>query len=284
MSTLAWAFPYGLDYVSTEQTTRQAKKAEDTIDREGSAFTTSVREDMSDPATAYISNQNLSVKEVGEVFNMNLKETISDAKGFPDPAFYDLKRIVKSHHGHGLPASGLTHYSGFVRTWLIDFFSDRAAGLTITNIVAKDLKCSPAAAKVVVLIAFQAGGEYSGIHLNLSTPNTPVIVEPGGHQGEPYFSLKKVDLGNGAAPGGLRTEVSSGVDDCSFLLEAEYRDTEGTHYQEIRNGAGRFRVLGVPANPEQIFVVTSEGVIDCGKRPWRRIVACPTLPFDLTVK
>ncbi|WP_331761664.1 hypothetical protein OH797_38015 (plasmid) [Streptomyces anulatus] len=280
LAALAWVFTYGLDYFATEQTIRQEKKESDALDREGPAFTTSAREDKSDEGVAYLSNQTLSTKEVEEIFKMNLQEYTTDDKGFPRPAFHDLKRIMASHNGNVLPTTGLLLENVYVKTWLIDFFSDRTAGLAITDIAFKDLKCSPAAAKAVVLVRLQAGGEYSGIHFNLPAQTSPISIDVDESRGKPYFSHKKINLGNGAEPGGLRTEVSSGTEDCSFLFEAEYRDTKGTHHQEIRNGKESFHVPGFPANPEQIFVVTPEGVTDCGKRPWRKISVCPPLPFS----
>ncbi|WP_406106637.1 hypothetical protein OG698_29700 [Streptomyces sp. NBC_01003] len=271
LALAAWAFSYGLDYISAEQTTRHAKEAEDSVDREGSAFTSSIREDKDAIPSAYILDQPLTLAEKKK-FLLKGNSGSLDSK--------DLEKIVASHKGRGLEMPGLPESDGYTTTWLMDFFSDRTAGLAITALRAKELKCSPAAAKTVILVRLEGGGAYDGMHFNLSRPETPIALAPGPYMGKPYFSHKKIDLGNGATPGGLYAEVSSGIEDCRFAFEAEYRDAEGVYRQEIRNGKSEFEVRGIPANPEQIFVVTLESATDCGGRPWRKIAECPPLPFQ----
>ncbi|MFJ1901704.1 MULTISPECIES: hypothetical protein [unclassified Streptomyces] len=270
VAALAWAFPYGLDYFSTEQTTRHTKKVEERIDKEDPAFTSIVREDKTEDNRMFILDRPISPAEKKNLFKVNTRQGAN---------FKDLEEIVASHRGHELRVPGLRESDGYTKAWLIDLFSGRDAGLAITGIRAKDLKCRPAAAKTVILFEYGGGGDYEGILFNLSEPDTPLGLEGDGNKGKPYFSHKKVDLGNGATPGGLRTEVSSGIKDCNFIFEAEYRDAEGVHLQDIRNGSGRFDIRGIPADPEQVFVVTLGGIKDCGAHPGP-LVPCPHLPFE----
>ncbi|MFD4140253.1 hypothetical protein [Streptomyces sp. NPDC058572] len=269
VALLGWFFTYGLDYISVEQTTRRTKEVEESVDREGDPFTPSIREDREAIHFAYILDKPLSLAEKKEFL---LKE---DSDGITKA----VAELVASHKGQGLEMPGLPESDGYTNTWIMDFFSDRAAGLTITALRAKKLNCTPAAAKAVLLIHPEGGGAYDGMHFDLSKPEVPVSLAPGPGMGKPYFSRKKIDLGNGATPGGLYAEVSSGIDDCEFIFEAEYRDAKGVYTREIENGQEKFKVRGIPANPGQVFAVTLEKVVDCGSRPWRKIEDCPPLPF-----
>jgi hypothetical protein len=175
--------------------------------------------------------------------------------------------LVKSHGGKHLKSpSGFV--KGYVKVWLMDLFSDRTAGFSVVGMRAKDLRCRPASAKMVVLSPSQGGGSYEGMLFDLSESAPPIITGEGEeHFGEPYFSYKKIDLGNGATPGGLRVEVTSGTKDCDWVFEVEYRDTKGVHVQEIRNGKEKFTIDGLPAHPEQLFVLSpaTGRFIDCGE-------------------
>lgn len=269
---LAWLVPAALDYLATEPTTRHSKQVEETLDREGPAFTTSTRVDPDPLYMAYVLDRPLTRSEVA---------TFLDS-GRDGPNFEAVKELAATHDGHGLEDSGWDKADGYSSSWLIDLFSDRSAGLAITGVRTKDLRCGPAAAKTVILVRPEGGGAYDGIHFNLSEPKTPYSLSPDDYFGTPYFSHKKIDLGNGAKPGGLRASFSSGVQDCDFLLEAEYRDSLGVHQQTIKNASGRFAVRGLPANPYQFFLWTNGGVLDCGPHQFQRPQQCPALPFSVT--
>ncbi|MCA2204015.1 hypothetical protein G6W51_16405 [Streptomyces coelicolor] len=268
IALLAWLFPYALDYIAAEQTTRHAKEVEEEIDREGAAFTVSVREDADATHFAYILDQPLTPAE-----KKNLLQQDGDA------VIQQLDSLAASHKGRGLQMPGLPESDGYTTGWLMDFFSDRAASLAITALRGKEIECKPATARTVVLIRPEGGGGYDGIHFNMSAPEVPVSLTPGNDMGKPYFSHRKIDLGNGATPGGLYVEVSSGIQDCKLIFEAEYRDAEGVERRRIRNGKDKFEVRGIPANPDQLFVVTLESVTDCsaGKANSEE---CPPLPFE----
>ncbi|MFI6948020.1 hypothetical protein [Streptomyces sp. NPDC050422] len=217
----------------------------------------------------FILDRPIGAEERKELFKANTKTGAN---------FKDLEKIVAAHSGQELRVPALREADGYTEVWLIDLFSDRDASLVITGVRAKGAKCRPAAAKTVILFEYGGGGDYEGMLFNLSKPDTPLGLHGDENKVKPYFSFKKIDLGSGATPGGLRTEVSSGIKDCNFIFEAEYRDAEGAHVQDIRNDKGRFDVRGIPANPEQVFVVTLEGIKDCGADPGP-MIPCPNLPF-----
>ncbi|MGC4981460.1 hypothetical protein ACLQ18_12575 [Streptomyces sp. DT193] len=270
---LAWLVPATLDYFATEPTTRHSKQVEENLDREGPAFTASARVDADPLYMAYVLDRPLTRTEVATF----LKSGADDG-----PDFEEVEELAATHVGHGLEDPGWDKSDGYTSSWLIDLFSDRSASLAITDMRAKDLRCGPAAAKTVILVRPEGGGAYDGIHFNLSEPNTPYSISPDDYFGKPYFSHKKIDLGNGTEPGGLRASFSSGVQDCDFLLEAEYRDSLGVHQQEIKNASGRFAVRGLPANPSQFFFWTDEGVFDCSPHKLQGPRRCPPLPFSVT--
>jgi hypothetical protein len=270
---LAWLVPATFDYFATEPMTRHSKEVEENLDREGRAFTASTRADADPLYMAYVLDRPLTRTETATFLE-------SGADGNPD--FGEVDKLAATHGGHGLEDPGWDKSDGYSSSWLIDFFSDRSAGLTITGIRAKDVRCGPAAAKTVILVRPEGGGAYDGIHFNLSEPKTPYSLSPDDYFGKPYFSHKKIDLGNGTEPGGLRASFSSGVQDCNFLLEAEYRDSLGLHQQEIKNASGRFALRGLPANPYQLFLWTNVGVVDCGAHQLQRPRKCPALPFSVT--
>ncbi|MEU0899113.1 hypothetical protein [Streptomyces massasporeus] len=257
-----------MDYIATEQSTRHAKEVEENIDREGAAFTTSVREDPDAVYLAYILDQPLTREEKKEFLRKD-----------GDAAIREMDSLAASHGGRGLQMPGLRESDGYTTGWLIDFFSDRAASLAVTGLRGKEMECKPAAAKAVILLRPEGGGGYDGVHFNLSAPEVPISMNPGTDMGKPYFSRRKIDLGNGATPGGLYVEVSSGVNDCKLVFEAEYRDAKGVKKQGVRNGKGEFEVRGIPAQPDQLFVVTLDSVTDCRARSTDG-EECPPLPFE----
>ncbi|QKW50232.1 hypothetical protein [Streptomyces buecherae] len=247
LALLGWIFPYTLEYLSTETTTRHAKEVEEKIDQEGPAFTASVREEEVglDGGVVIVMDRPLTPTESEALTEADLR------KGDDDKRFDEL---VRSHAGERLnvPAGRTDQYT---RVWLMDLFSDRAAGLSVVGMRAKDLKCEPASAKTVLHTPSQGAGTYEGMWFDLSKNPSPTIADRSDkHFGEPFFSYKKIDLGNGASPGGLRVEVTSGVKDCDWVFEVEYRDAKGTHTQRIMNGEKRFTIAGHPEHPEQQFV------------------------------
>ncbi|QIQ05002.1 hypothetical protein [Streptomyces liangshanensis] len=266
IALLAWAFPSMLDYIATEQVTRRTKEVEEELDREGPAFATSVREDADAIYFAYVLDKPLNPAE----------KAVFMRKDGGDVIPY-LESLLTSHGGQGLQLPSIPESDGYTSAWLMDFFSDRASGLAITALRGREIECEPAAAKTVVLIHPEGGGAYDGIHFDLSDPEVPVSLAPDENIGKPYFSHKKIDLGNGATPGGLYVEVSSGIKDCEMSFEAEYRDAEGVRKQRIRNAKEKFRIRGIPAYPDQFFAVTQR-VLDC-RAMQRSSEDCPALPL-----
>ncbi|MET9088503.1 hypothetical protein ABZX77_42620 [Streptomyces sp. NPDC004237] len=261
LAFLSWFFYYALDYGSTETSVRHEKEVEDKVDQEGPAFTASVREDSPPDAGGIIMDRPLTRQERKELTSLNMRDE-GDVKRYQ--GLY--KELVKTHDAKVMNWPSDDSDKGLSRVWLIDLFSDRAASLSIVGMRAKDLKCKPASAKAAMLFIPQGAGIYEGMLFDLSKNTPPTITnEDDEHYGDPYFNYKKIDLGNGATPGGLRVEVNSGTKDCDWVFEVEYRDARGTHKQEIMNRGKRFTVDGIPENLEQKFTLASapDHFVDC---------------------
>ncbi|MGW5019455.1 hypothetical protein [Streptomyces cacaoi] len=261
LALVGWAFTYMLDYFSTERTARHAKDVDEKIEKEEPAFTASTRVDPPPPdSQVVLFDHPLTSAERKYLTGLDLEE------GKDEP---DLKNFVKSHHGKKLAFPG-DKVGGYSKTWLIDFFSGRTESLTISGVHAENIDCKSAAAKAMILFPPQGVGDYSTMLFKLPD-NTPPIIG-GGPQvegaGEPYFSHKKIDLGSGATPGGVRMEVSSGTQDCAWEFEAEYRDSQGAHEQRFKDGKKRFFTRGVPARPQQVFMYAADkfSITDCQKK------------------
>ncbi|WP_371611786.1 hypothetical protein [Streptomyces clavifer] len=160
---LAWLVPAALDYFVAEPTTRHSKQVEENLDREGPAFTASTRVDPDPLYMAYVLDRPLTRSEVATFLE----------SGSDGPSIEAVEELAATHSGHGLENPGWDEAGGYSSSWLIDLFSDRSAGLAITGVRAKDLRCGPATAKTVILVRPEGGGAYDGIHFNLSESKTP---------------------------------------------------------------------------------------------------------------
>ncbi|MFG2354000.1 hypothetical protein [Streptomyces sp. NPDC048521] len=253
----AFTLTKGCDWLTAEHDAQVASDADDKVDLSGPAFTSSVRLDAgTTPPDAYLFDAPFSPQE---------KRTLL-AMGRDDGA---LTPFVEAHHGRGVLGADPVRARPtdpaplFSQTWLVDILSDRKAGLVINGLRMKGLTCTPAKAAAVIVRKGQAGGSYEGMFFDVSrSAGTPFITgeEEGRHYGKPFFQYKKIDLGNGAAPEGLRVQVTSWTQDCTWkAFEATYVDTQGTHTQDITDNGKGFRVRGVAAPSAQVFELRTAG-------------------------
>ncbi|MBE8472325.1 hypothetical protein [Streptomyces justiciae] len=237
----------GTDWFFAEHDARVASEADDKIDHEGPAFTASVRLDTQD-TEATLFDVPFSAADKRTLLGMSMEEG-------------KLQPFMAAHHGRGVsysdvrsPSMGIS-YPGYSEVWLMDLLSDRQAGLVINDLRVKGLSCTPAKATTAIERKGQAGGGYDGMLFDLTRAD-PVPLDTAADEnfGKPFFAHRKIDLGNGATPGGLRIEVTSGTEDCTWkAFEATYVDSEGTHTQEITNNGKGFTVHGISEHREQTF-------------------------------
>lgn len=251
---LALLFSKGADWFTAEHDTRVSSAADDKVDREGPAFTASVRRNTEGPE-AWLFDTPFPAGEERQIL------------GMPK----DLAGFTAAHHGRGVFYSDVWNSTmgvavqGYSEEWLVDVLSDRKASLVVTDMRLKDLRCTPAKARTVIVQRGEGMGSYEGMLFDVARADTPLITgEDEDHYGEPFFTHKKIDLGNGATPGGLRIQVTSGNQDCAWkAFEVTYVDTEGTHKQDITDGGKEFGVRGIAEHPEQVYEFVVTGLVEC---------------------
>ncbi|MHB6909476.1 hypothetical protein [Streptomyces sp. DB-54] len=251
---VAFVVTKGTDWLTSEHDARVTNEADDKADRAGPAFSASVRLD-DQYSEAHIFDAPFSPQDKQTLLGMT-------PQGDPLTPFY------AAHHGRGVSSTDVHHPAmkvkspGYSEEWLIDILSDRKASLVITGLRIKGLTCTAAKADTIISVRGQAGGSYEGMLFDLTrSTNTPLITgDEEKHYGDPFFKYKKIDLGNGATPEGLRVQVTSGTQDCSWkAFEATYVDSDGEHTQDITNNGKDFAVHGFVAHPRQAFEVRSYG-------------------------
>ena len=258
-----WLFAFGLDYSTTETATRNQKRADDKVDREDPPFTTTARYQR-DPDYAsegvVLLDRPLTPAEQQRLTAVTLRP------GVPNPEYLALLRSLGGRMVHPPSAS----VDGEATGLHLDIFSDRKAGLTIVGMRADIVECHPPRARAIIEFPTQGGGYYKGLVFDLANPANPPVIgdDDDEHWGEPFFTHNKIDLGNGATPGGLVVEAAASGRSCSWQIGADYGDSEGLHKKTIRNGKAPFVAEAVPELPEQRFRY------DLSARPSGRFVAC----------
>uniref|UniRef100_A0AAU1ZWU5 Uncharacterized protein n=1 Tax=Streptomyces sp. NBC_00093 TaxID=2975649 RepID=A0AAU1ZWU5_9ACTN len=245
----------GVDWLTSEHDAKVASEADDKVDRTGPAFSASVRQDTEN-GEASLYNAPFSGQEKQQILGTSR----------------DLRPISQAHHGRGVFYTDVWRLStdaqwwGYSEAWLADLISDRKAALVVNGMRMKDVRCTPAKANTVIITHGEGGGSYDGMLFDV-TRSTSVPVLTGEDEeayGEPYFAHKKIDLGNGATPGGLRIQVTSGTKDCTWkAFEVTYVDSDGTHTQDITNNGKGFTVHGIAAHPEQVYEFNVTGMLEC---------------------
>ncbi|MFC8515928.1 hypothetical protein [Streptomyces sp. NPDC057257] len=248
----------GVDQLSSEHDARVASEADDKVDREGPAFTASVRQDT----------------QYAEASLFDAPFTDAEKRQVVGPP-HDLGPFSTAHHARPVFYSDVWHPSirgdwwGYSEAWQVDLISDRKAALAINGMRMKDITCTPAKADTVIISRGEGEGSYAGIlfDVNRSTSAPVITGSEEEHYGEPYFTQKKIDLGNGATPGGLRIQVTSGTKDCTWkAFEVTYVDSKGTHTQDITNNGKPFSVHGIAQHPKQIYEFSVNGIKECAPR------------------
>ncbi|MFF7392235.1 hypothetical protein ACFZAE_27800 [Streptomyces scabiei] len=241
------------DWLFAEHDAQVASEADDKIDHAGPAFTASVRAytpDLNDPE-ATLFDKPFSTEDKRTLLGMGLE----DLGG--------LWSFMEARHGRDVfyaavpPPAVKGSSPSYAEAWLVDLLSDRQAGLVVNDLRVKGLRCAPARAVAAFHFVGQGGGGYEGMLFDLTRPDPVALATSEENRGDLFFAHRKIDLGNGATPGGLRIAVTSGTQDCTWkAFEATYVDSEGTHTQEITNNGKDFTVHGIAEHREQTFEVS----------------------------
>ncbi|MDT0307555.1 hypothetical protein RM780_11345 [Streptomyces sp. DSM 44917] len=133
--------------------------------------------------------------------------------------------------------------------------SDRASQLSILDMRPVNLSCTDPVAETVVEFPPQGEATYPGVVVDLASENpTFLITDDAADQGQPYFSRRRIDLGGGLEPGGLRVEALARGQSCEWEIEARYQDAaQNVDSVTIRNDGQPFFAEAVPDDPEQYW-------------------------------
>ncbi|MFH0244599.1 hypothetical protein ACGRHY_19790 [Streptomyces sp. HK10] len=245
---------YAIGYVGDSQTqqdrTANEKRAEEVEDRKEEPFTATVEYDDSPP----------------EVWKIVLDRTLTEAEQKRLSAFRvseEARKYLTSLGGRTIrytsllnsdPMDLVPQAGGNSTVFKMNLFSKRDTQLSITDLKAVDVSCREPTAKAVIVFPPQGGAAYEGILYNLAKPDLGPIITDEKYQGEHYFSRRKINLGGGESPGGLRVEAVTQRQSCTWELEAHYRDAyQNFGTVRLRHGDKPFYAEGIPARPQQLW-------------------------------
>ncbi|MFJ8536536.1 hypothetical protein [Streptomyces sp. NPDC093591] len=248
----------GAEWLTAEHNAEVANEADDKVDRQGPAFSASARADT-DTFEATLFDRPFSAEE---------KKLLIGARK-------DIAPYRTAHHGRGVFLNDVwdermgVETRGYAQAWMVDILSDRKATLVINGLRMKGLECVPAKATTVIIHPDGRVGNYDGVLFDTARPDTLLIADGADkHYGEPFFKHKSIDLGNGAPPRGLRIQVTSGTQDCTWkAFEVTYVDSDGTHTRDITNNGEGFAVRGIAEKQKQVFDVSESGIVECAPKP-----------------
>ena len=145
---------------------------------------------------------------------------------------------------------------GDTTVFTMNLLSSRETQLSIVDMEPVNVSCTEPSATTVVEVPPQGEDFYPGVLTDLSEDAPTLwISDEGPDQGQPYFSRRRIDLGGGLDPGGLRVEALVRDQSCEWELRAQYRDARGDVGEVIlRDGDQPFFAEAVPADPEQYWL------------------------------
>ncbi|WP_030209425.1 hypothetical protein [Streptomyces sp. NRRL S-87] len=259
-ATGAYFLPLVLDLATAETTTRAQKHAEDVVDHEEKPFTATVTYPFRGAWGAdfpyfwtIVLDRVLTADEQDHLTRIRNTRDKDESREFHREVWEFLRplgaRMIEfepdgvSYHPNG----------GGVQELRLTLFSDRQAGLSITDMRAKVDSCAPSRAQTVVGNQTAGNSQVTGILWDLiQRDEAPTLMNPGqeGH-GPPFFSRFQIDLGNGQSPSGLK--VTSLVPEgqvCRWHIDAYFEDTQGAHPPvRVQDGDQPLVTEAEPARP-----------------------------------
>jgi hypothetical protein len=266
---------YLFDRSTADSRVKDEKDAEQSLDQAEQPFTAAAMYDESG-----IDNWKLALDRPLTAAEQN---KLTSLRPSADGDFTEAWRYLRSLGGRILrypsllnagPPEGYGSLGAESTIFKLNLFSNRDSNLSIVDMRPSDVTCHEPSAKTVVAFPPQGGAAYEGILYNLMDKDFgPIITDEGDDQGQPYFSRRKIDLGNGESPGGLRVEALVRAKTCEWKIQATYQDAYGgseKHVVTIQNGKKPFVAEAVPDDPDQLFLYDAgaahgPGWVDCDK-------------------
>ncbi len=269
-----FAGTFAYDLWSTEARLREQRDAERALDADSPPFTGSITYDTDPPENfEIVLDRPLTSNEVETL----RKLTSYEAWDFLEPLGGRL--IPEFSAGRLGPAGGWswepdpTPNIG-TAVFTMTLLSSRRSQLSIVDMTPVDISCTDPTA--TTLVEFESAGQatYPGVAVDLTDDDpTLLISDEGFDQGWPYFARRRIDLGGGLEPGGLRVEAATAGQTCEWGLRARYIDArENTDEVVLRDGDEPFFVEASPERPEQHWIVLIAATAE------ERIVACHETP------
>ncbi|WP_220188565.1 hypothetical protein [Streptomyces phytophilus] len=228
-----FAASFAFDLWTTNPRAAAEREAHRDLDQEVVPFTTSITYDT-DPTDAGFSvvlDRPLSPEEV------------TTLQATPPSKVWDLLR----------PLGGrLIHSSTYTTTFKMNIFSERAAQLSIVDMTPVEVTCTEPSAGTLVDVSGQGVAEYPGLAINLEKDKPQLVNADGRDQGQPFFDKRRIDLGGGLEPGGLRVSASTREQSCTWEILARYVDAQQNPGEvTLRDGDKPFLAEAKPQSPEQ---------------------------------
>ncbi|MFV2113369.1 hypothetical protein ACFHW0_13650 [Micromonospora sp. LOL_025] len=246
-----------LDRSTATDRARSDKQAQQAVDREQSAFVSTVTPLDYD-------------RYLPEAFTVLLdrpltggeQATLTALNGHRERVWEFLEPLggrVVEHASYVEPFEDGNENRGHAQTFDLNLNSDRAAGLTINNMTAVKDSCHAPTAQTVVTIPPAGAEPRQGLLWDLTggptdKPHGPYVLDEGEpHEGQLYFRRNVVELGNGQSNMAFRIQPEVTTHTCRWHIVASYTDTTGSHEQRIPSGAGTFTTEAIPSQPVQYF-------------------------------
>ncbi|WP_128978586.1 hypothetical protein [Streptomyces roseicoloratus] len=283
LGALAYGGSFVLDRLTQPSRAEQDQRTQEDLDRAEAPFTAGVDYDDTPPGPwKVVLDRPLTAAEQRRIAAMRdpgaAREYLTSLGGrtLRFPAAFERRTDL-----------AMTYYPRDATVLHVNLFSKRQTQLTITAMEAVNVSCRPPTARTVLVLPPQGGAAYDGVLFDLGKPGAvPIITDEGDDQGRPYFGPRKIDLGDGASPGGLRVEAVAKGESCTWEIKAKYRDAYQSFGSVIlKDGTKPFFAEAAPDRPEQLWYweasrPNGQQWVPCHRKPaesvcdeWRRLRA-----------
>ncbi|MEE2051334.1 hypothetical protein [Nocardiopsis tropica] len=264
---------YAYDLWSAEARMREERAAQTSLDQENAPFTNSVSYDTSaEEPFQVVLDRPLTTDEAGEMEALDNADALVFLEGLGG------RMIPDAYTGQGItPLGGWswgeppTNIQIGSAVFTMTVMSARNSQVSIVDMTPVNVSCTEPAATTVV--EFPSAGEavYPGVIVDITHDDpTLLVLDEGTDQGQPYFSRRRIDLGGGLEPGGLRVHAVTAAQTCEWEIQARYVDARQNSGEVVlRNGDEPFLVEAAPQRPEQHWILPpGPGIMACHETPY----------------
>ncbi len=250
-----FAGTYAYDLWSAEARLREERAAQAALDQAGAPFTSTISYDTSasDPLKVIL-DRPLTSEEAEELSTLGASsawEFLRGLGGRAVPNVYTGAEVAPVGGWSWQEAQTNIQTGSAVFTMTV--MSARNSQVSIVDMTPTNVSCTKPTATTVV--EYAAGGQatYPGVIVDITHDEpTLLILDEGSDQGQPYFSRRRIDLGGGLEPGGLRVHAVTAGQTCEWEIQARYVDARQNSGEVVLNNDGEpFLVESVPQRPEQ---------------------------------